>query len=170
MAQYLVRQLHFARSEFVRCLDGVTAEEGQQRIGQMNSLGWIVGHLANHEHFLWVQLAQNRELFPELNNLVGYGHPASNPPLEEMWDVWRQVADCADQYLDNLADRAMGEFLMMDGKPLRENIGTTLMRNVYHIWFHLGEAHAIRQQLGHTPPDFVGGFKQAAFDTTDFSS
>jgi hypothetical protein len=124
----------------------------------MNSISWIVGHLANHEHFLWVQSAQGKNLFPDLRELVGYGHPASIPPLDEMWDVWQQVTECADEYLDTLTEEIMVEFLLFRGKPFGENIGTTLMRNTYHIWFHLGEAHSIRQQLGHQPPDFVGGF------------
>jgi hypothetical protein len=54
----LVTQQHFARSEFVRCLDGVSAEEGRQRFGPMNCISWMVGHLANQEHFYWVVLAQ----------------------------------------------------------------------------------------------------------------
>jgi uncharacterized damage-inducible protein DinB len=167
MTTYLVRQLRFARSEFLRGLDGVSNEEGQQRIGQMNSIGWIVGHLAHHENFLWVVSAQEKVLYPELHEVVGYGKPASIPSLDEMWDVWQKVTESADEYLDTLTDEMMVEFLSYAGKQLRENIGTTLMRNTYHIWFHLGEAHAIRQQVGHQPPDFVGGFSQAAFKQGD---
>jgi hypothetical protein len=134
MASYLVRQLRFARSEFIRCLEGVTNEEGQQQVGQMNSISWIVGHLANHEHFLWVVSAQDEVLFPELHEVVGYGKPANAPLLDEMWDVWQQVTACADEYLDTLSEEMMVAFLSYKGKPLRENIGTTLMRNTYHIF------------------------------------
>jgi hypothetical protein len=163
MTTYLVTQLRFARSEFLRCLDGVSNEEGQQRLGQMNSIGWIVGHLASQEHFLWVQSAQDKNLYPDLRERVGHGHPASTPPLDEMWDVWKKVTKCADEYLDTLTEAMMVEYLLFNGKTLRENIGTSLLRNTYHIWFHLGEAHAIRQQFGHQPPDFVGGFGEAVF-------
>jgi len=39
-----------------------------------------------------------------------------------------------------------------------------LMRNLYHHWFHTGEAHAIRQILGHTQlPDFVGDMTVAMY-------
>jgi hypothetical protein len=39
-----------------------------------------------------------------------------------------------------------------------------LMRNIYHYWFHTGEAHAIRQILGHTQlPDFVGDMTVAMY-------
>jgi hypothetical protein len=32
----------------------------------------------------------------------------------------------------------------------------------YHYWFHCGEAHAIRQMLGHTDlPQFVGDMSEA---------
>jgi hypothetical protein len=38
------------------------------------------------------------------------------------------------------------------------------MRNIYHYWFHTGEAHAVRQMLGHTDlPQFVGGMESAAY-------
>ena len=38
-----------------------------------------------------------------------------------------------------------------------ENIGTRILRVTYHYFFHTGEAHAIRQQLGHPDlPYFVG--------------
>ena len=169
MAPFLVRQLRFARAEFLRCLEGVDNEEGRQQIGQMNSISWIVGHLANHEHFLWVVAAQDKVIFPELHEVYGYGKPASSPPLDEMLDVLRQVSNYADEYLDTLNDRLLGEFLNFNEKQFRENIGTTLMRNTYHIWFHLGEVHAIRQQLGHQPPDFVGRFGEAEFKQEDLS-
>ncbi len=34
----------------------------------------------------------------------------------------------------------------------------------YHYWFHLGEAHAVRQMLGHKDlPQFVGDMSQAHY-------
>jgi hypothetical protein len=34
----------------------------------------------------------------------------------------------------------------------------------YHYWFHLGEAHAIRQMLGHPDlPQFVGDMSRAVY-------
>ena len=45
----------------------------------------------------------------------------------------------------------------MEGQACAESIGTLLLRNIYHYWFHTGEAHAIRQMLGHRDlPQFVG--------------
>jgi len=34
----------------------------------------------------------------------------------------------------------------------------------YHYWFHIGEAHAVRQMLGHVNlPDFVGDLSAVRF-------
>ncbi len=34
----------------------------------------------------------------------------------------------------------------------------------YHYWFHIGKAHAIRQQLGHTDlPQFVGDMSKVLY-------
>ena len=79
MLHPLITQLHFARSEFQRCLSGVTANEALIRVQHMNCLSWMVGHLANQEQRLWLQLGQGKMIAPELNDLVGYGKPASTP-------------------------------------------------------------------------------------------
>ena len=45
MTHPLVTQLRFARSEFVRCLEGVSDEDARSRIMPMNCISWMVGHL-----------------------------------------------------------------------------------------------------------------------------
>ena len=160
----LVSQLRFARSEFVRCLEGVSEEDAIRRIMPMNCISWMVGHLANQEHRYWVILSQQKEVAPGLNELVGYGKPASTPPLKEMWAVWRKVTVEADEYLATLTPEIMQKSLLRDGKPVGENIGTLLLRNIYHYWYHTGEASAVRQMLGHANvPEFVGDMSAAAY-------
>lgn len=160
----LVAQLRFARSEFVRGLAGVSEEDGGRRLMPMNSLGWMVGHLANQEHRYWVMLAQERDLAPGLFELVGTGRPASTPPLTGMWSVWRTVTAAADEYLDALTVARLGTFLLRDGRPVRESVGTMLLRTTYHYWFHTGEAAAVRQLLGHRDlPEFVGDMSAVAW-------
>ena len=164
MSQPLVVQLRFARSEFVRCLDGLTEEEGIIRFEPMNCISWIVGHLASQENWYWVRQAQGVRLAPELGELVGYGKPASTPPLAEMWAVWREVTAAADTYLDMLTADMLETHFEFRGKQAPENIGTMLLRNLYHYWFHIGEAHAVRQQLGHVDlPQFVGNMETAVY-------
>jgi len=161
---FLVAQLRFTRREFVRCLEGVGLDEARRRLMPMNCISWMVGHLANQEHRYWVVFAQQKNLAPDLNDLVGYGKPASIPPLGEMWEAWRKVTNEADKYLDTLTPEIMQKYLLREGKPLDENIGTLLMRNIYHYWYHTGEAAAVRQMLGHANlPDFVGDMSAAAY-------
>jgi uncharacterized damage-inducible protein DinB len=164
MAHRLVTQLRFARSEFVRCLEGVTAEEGVTRLEPMNCISWIVGHLAVQEQAYWVLFAQGKALYPDLYQLVGYGSPPSTPPLDEMWAAWREITAAADQYLDGLTEPTLGTFLEYRGEPRPESVGTLILRNMYHYWYHTGEAHAIRQMLGHQDlPQFVGDFGEAIY-------
>ena len=49
MAHPLVNQLRFTRSEWLRALEGVTEEDACKRLLPMNSIGWMVGHLAWQE-------------------------------------------------------------------------------------------------------------------------
>lgn len=164
MPHPLVDQLRFTRSEFVRCLEGVSEEDGRRRLKPMNCISWIIGHLAEQETTYWVLQAQGRELYPDLHELVGWGRPATAPPLNEMWETWRTIARAADPYLDTLTPAILQTHLEWRGQPVEENVGTMLLRNTYHYWFHLGEAHAVRQMLGHTDlPQFVGGISQAAY-------
>jgi uncharacterized damage-inducible protein DinB len=160
----LVTQLRFARSELERCLGGVSAEDAVRRLQPMNCISWIVGHLANQEHRYWVLLAQGRSVAQGLNDLVGFGMPASTPSMEEMRETWRTVTRAADEFLDALTPEGLQRHPEWKGKAVDESYGTLLMRNIYHYWFHTGEAHAIRQMLGHGElPQFVGDMAVAAY-------
>jgi hypothetical protein len=79
-----------------------------------------------------------------------------------MLQIWREVTGCADAYLDALTPELLLTHLTPDGIAAPENVGTLLLRNIYHYWFHTGEAHAVRQQLGHMDlPQFVGDMNLA---------
>jgi hypothetical protein len=164
MSHPLVTQLRFARSEFVRCLEGISDADARHRFEPMNCISWIIGHLAEQEHRYWLLLGQDRVLYPDLYKRVGFGKPATTPPLDEMWATWRAIAEAADPYLDTLTPDTLQTHFMWKDTPLEESIGTMLHRNIYHYWFHTGEAHAIRQQIGHTDlPQFVGDMSAATY-------
>jgi uncharacterized damage-inducible protein DinB len=161
---FLVEQTRFTRSEFVRSLAGVTAEEAMRRFEPINSISWMVGHLAIIEHNWWVWFAQGRVILPGLNELVGFGKPASTPPLDEMWAAWRTATAAADEYLDSVSEETLTTFLERDGKRRPENVGALLCRGMYHYWYHVGEAAAVRQLLGHhNLPQFVGDMSAAQY-------
>lgn len=160
----LVAQLHFARDELKRGLDGVSDNDGRQRFLPMNCISWMVGHLADQENRYWVNTAQNVEIHPELNELVGSGKPASTPALSDMWMAWEEITNQADQFLNTLSSEGMREFFVVNDRQLSLNIGTMLLRNIYHYWFHIGEAMAVRQMLGHQNlPQFVGDMSTAKY-------
>lgn len=160
----LVVQLRFTRASFLACLEKVPSSDAQRRLNSMNCLSWIVGHLANQEHRYWVQAAQGKTLLPHLNDLVGYGKPASTPPLEEMWSAWQCVTAEADKYLEIVTPEMLEDYFVVEGKQFRESIGTMLLRNIYHYWYHIGEARTIREILGHTDlPEYVGDMSQAVY-------
>ncbi len=160
----LVAQLRFTRSEFVRCIRDVSPEDAVRRVMPLNCISWIVGHLANQEQNYWVIFAQGQTAVRGLNDLVGFGKPATTPSLDDMWAAWRTITQAADTYLDTLTTATLQTYLMDGSKPRRESIGTMLLRNVYHYWYHTGEAHAIRDMLGHAAlPQFVGDMSQAVY-------
>jgi uncharacterized damage-inducible protein DinB len=160
----LVTQLQFSRSEFMRCMAGLAPEDAIRRLEPMNCLSWMIGHMASQEQAYWVLIAQGKTLYPDLHRLVGTGYPASTPPLNEMLEIWENITAEATKYLDSLTPDTAVQHLEWKGKPYPESIGTLLQRNIYHYWFHTGEAFAVRQMLGHSNlPDFIGDMSTAIY-------
>lgn len=163
MAHPLVDQLRFTRSEWLRGLQGVSEEEAAQHFGPMNCISWNVGHLAWHEHRYWVELAQGKMLFPQLNVVYAYGAPMSTPSFKEMLDIWRLCTQAADPFLDGLTTAGLLADLLREGKSVGQTVGSALRRVTYHYWYHIGEIQAIRQMLGHKDlPEYVGDIEVEA--------
>lgn len=157
MTHPLVTQLRFARGEWRRALRDISDTDARIRFEPMNCVSWMVGHLAWHEHLYWLRFAQGQNIAPHLSGLVGTGKPASSPPLSDMWSDWRKITAASDEFLNTLTGAMMLERLEYKGRPVRETTGTMFQRLIYHYWFHIGEAMAIRQMLGHPElPEFVG--------------
>ncbi|MBI9051912.1 MAG: DinB family protein [Anaerolineaceae bacterium] len=160
----LVTQLRFTRQSFLDCITSVPDEDAKKRINQMNCLSWTIGHLANQENHYWVRFAQDIALYPDLNTLVGYGKPASTPEKSEMMSAWREITAKADAYLDTLTSEILETKFISTERVFPETIGTMLLRNIYHYWYHIGEAHTVRELLGHTDlPVYVGDMSTAFY-------
>ena len=160
-AHPLVDQLRFTRSEFRRGLRGTPAADGVRRLEPMNSIGWIVAHMAWHEQRYWLTRAQDIILRPELNEIARTGGPATTPPLRPMLAAWKDVTEAADPWLDGLEAKDLTGPL--GGTGPRRTIGSALQRVTYHYWFHTGEILAIRQVLGHRRlPEYVGNIDDEA--------
>ena len=57
----LVEQLRFTRSEFRRGLRGTPEADAVRRLEPMNSIGWIVAHMAWHEQRYWLTRGPRRD-------------------------------------------------------------------------------------------------------------
>jgi hypothetical protein len=163
MPHPLVEQLRFARSEFRRGLQGVGDEEARRRLLPMNCISWNIGHLAAQEQRYWLLYAQGKMPLPDVDRAFRYGSPASTPALAEAWSTWEAITTAADPWLDAVSTETLLSYGTRDDKPTDYTLGSLLLRNIYHYWYHTGENAAIRQQLGHTNlPDFVGNIDDEA--------
>jgi DinB family protein len=157
-----VEQLRFARSEWQRGLRGLTPEDAVRRLQPMNSISWMVGHLAWHERLIWLERAQGLKIERVLD-AVATGAPGSTPDLSEMWAAWRRVLAVADPFLDQLTTEQLEQPLPHDHRTPPPLAGTQLQRITYHYWSHIGEASAVRQILGHRRlAQFVGDIDSRA--------
>jgi hypothetical protein len=162
MAHPRVEQLRFARAEWVRGLRGLSEEDGQRRLLPMNSISWMVGHLAWHERRLWAQRAQGLDVEPILE-AVASGQPASTPELKAMWAAWKRMTALGDTYLDTLTTADLARPLPHDERADPPAAGSQLQRITYHYWSHIGEASAVRQIMGHRRlAQFVGAIERDA--------
>jgi uncharacterized damage-inducible protein DinB len=156
MPHPLVIQLHFTRIEFKRALEGLSDADARRRFLSTNCIGWNIGHLASTEQALWLTRMQRQTPLPHLEDLFGYGQPASTPPLAQMWEAWQTVTQAADLFLDALTTHQLQQTGITDDDYPR-TVGSLLLRVIYHYWYHIGEIMVIRHLLGHADlPEFVG--------------
>ena len=161
MPHPLVEQLRFTRSEWLRGLRGVREDDALRRFEPMNTIGWIVGHLAWQEQRYWLTRVHGVTPLPALNQTVASGGPATTPSLREMLRAWREITEAVDPWLDSLTTERMPENLGGPGPD--RSVGDSIRRVTYHYWFHIGEIAAIRQLLGHRRlPQFVGDIEGRA--------
>jgi DinB superfamily len=140
----------------------VSEEDGARRVLPMNSLSWMVGHLAWHERLVWARRGMGATVEPVLD-AVANGAPPSTPSLAEMWAAWDRIVLLADPLLDALTAVELERPLAFDRRDDAPSVGTELMHVVYHYWGHIGEASAVRQMLGHVElPEFVGDIDHEA--------
>lgn len=163
MSHPLIKQLHFSRYEFKRALNGLIDEDARRRFTPMNCISWNIGHLAAQEQRYWLTGMQGKTPLPDLEELYGYGSPASTPALDEVWDAWELVTQACNEYLNKLDTAGLSSPFLHARRPTKTSVGTVLLRQIYHYWYHTGENSAIRQMLGHKNlPDFVGDINRHA--------
>ena len=163
MTHPLVDQFRFTRREWLRGLEGVSEEDAVVHFGPMNCISWTVGHLAWHEQRYWLERAQDKIVFPELNELYAYRAPMSSPSLKKMLAYWHEVTQLADPFLDSLTTEMLLADLPHKRRSVGQSLGSGLRRITYHYWYHIGEIQAIRQMLGQAGlPEYVGDIETEA--------
>jgi hypothetical protein len=163
MTHPLVDQLRFTRSEWLRGLKGVSEEDGARHFGQMNSIGWIVGHLTWQEQRYLLHRPQELMPRPDINSEFAFGAPMSTPSLAEMLAAWRSITKMTEPFLDRLTTQRLLVDLPLNGKRTGQSQGSAIRRLTYHYWYHIGEIQAIRQMLGQPRlPVYVGSIEAKA--------
>ena len=165
MTHPLVIQLQFAREKWLETLGDLTEEEGERRFGRMNSISWMLAHLAQFEQWSWLELAGHAKV-TDIFDQYEINKPNVVPPFDEMLAAWKQVVAAVDPILEAMTEEDLHIHHVFRGKPLRENVGTRIQRHTGHYWYHNGEANAIRQLIDDRAlPQMIGRIPNwAAYD------
>ena len=148
-----VDQLRFARAEWLRGLEGLSEADAAVRLEPMNSISWMVGHMAWHERQVWYRRARGLKVEPILDAFAT-GQPASVPSTGGHAGSLGRVVAGADPYLDSLTTAEFEQRPLHDPDgPDPPIIGSQVQYVTYHYWSHIGEVSAVRQILGH--PDLA---------------
>jgi len=157
-----VDQLRFARSEWLRGLAGLSEAAAVIRLDPMNSISWMVGHMAWHERECWFRRARGLRVEPALDAFAT-GQPASVPSLATVQGAWDRVIADADPFLDALTTADLEQRPEHDPRPNPPILGSQIQYVTYHYWAHIGEVSAVRQILGHSGlAEYVGDFPPEA--------
>ena len=66
-------------------------------------------------------------------------------------------------FVDTMTSETLQLPFTSNSQPMPYNLGSRLLRMLYHYWYHTGENAAIRQMLGHTDlPQFIGEIEELA--------
>lgn len=141
---------------------GLTEVDAGIRFLPMNSISWMVGHMAWHERLCWMRRARGVKVERVLE-AFGTGRPASAPSFAAMQETWHRVIFDADPFLDALTSADLEVPLAHDPREHPPSTGSQLQYVTYHYWAHIGEVSAVRQMLGHPDlAEYVGDFSPEA--------
>ncbi len=109
-------------------------------------------HKGCHELFGHVEQMAFLEMLGHAKVTDIYDHyniyqPNVSPPFAEMMAAWQQAAAAVDPLLNALTEEDAHMHRLVRGQPQHENIGTWLLHLTPHMWYHNGEASAIRQLI-----------------------
>ena len=159
MTHPLVTQLNYAKQRWLDGHENLSEEDANIRLGHGNSIGWMVGHMANFDQWAWLDQAQEKSVTDAVKVCAG-GQPACTPSLKEMRAAWHEIDAEVRPFLESLTEADMGKILHIrrENKPpyAWEPYAVVIQRQTWHYWYHLGEMQAFRQAMGHEElPQYV---------------
>ena len=165
MAHHLVRKVQHVRKELRRAIEGMSVADMERSVAGVNSIRWIIGHLAWQEQRYWVG---GRGLPLIVEHLADYGYgkpvPENGEDFETVFGQWEAVTRASDDWLESLGEQDLREFPATGEIHKGENIGTMLMRVIGHYYVHIGQITAVRKILSYNVPPFVGRQDGAFFE------
>lgn len=166
--EHIVAMLLVTRRAFRRALRGIPDREAMVRVGGMNSVSWIVTHVAWQEDTFWRYWAQGLAPNPRLVQ-AQTGAPPSVPEFQQALADWREVISATEPYLGSLSAEALARHPEPPEPGLEQllaeqNLGTLVVRCLMHYWSHIGEISAIRSLLGIAGPEFVGNLRGCRYE------
>ena len=102
----IVEQLRITRSEWLRALAGVKPSDATVHHGAMNSIGWIVGHLAWQEQRYLLLRPQKIKLRQDIQQAFTTGGPMSTPALKDTLTAWKQITRASRRLSEGLVRNA----------------------------------------------------------------
>ena len=157
MAHHLVRYVWHVRRELERVLDGISASDLNREVNGINSIAWMIGHLAMQEQSYWL-LFRDEELIDK--NLKVYGSKVEDgKDASELIELWKTITERSNAWLET----ATASDLENTFEKARENTGSLLTRVIGHYYFHIGQIATIRKMLGYDVPGFVGSQEGAYY-------
>ena len=152
----LVEQTQFVKQKWLDGHKKLSTDDGIKRMGHANSISWMVGHLAGFDQAVWLERPRGI-VVSEAVKVCGYGQPASTPDLNEMLDAWHAIQEKVNEVQVELKSEDLLVHPGPPGNQSPENLGTLMLRQMWHYWYHLGEMQGIRQAMGHEKlPQYVG--------------
>ncbi len=168
MAHHLVRYIWHVRRELERVLDGISEADLNREVhlnddsGSINSIAWMIGHLAMQEQAYWLLFTGN-ELVDK--NLKVYGGKVEDAKdFAELFELWKKITEQSNAWLETATPKDLENTF----EKARENTGSLMTRVIGHYYFHIGQIATIRKLLGYDVPSFVGS-QEGAYYTPENS-
>ncbi len=162
MSLHLVRYTIHVRRELRRAVEGMTESDLEKRVGGMNSVAWMIAHLAAQEQSYWLE-SRALPVVADLSFLRKKDESAT-PNFAAMWAVWEDVIKQSDSYLLSLTETDLKHHFTTRKSFEIENIGSLLTRVIGHYYLHIGQITVIRKLLDYDVPAFVGSQEGAYYE------